>query len=438
MKKLLLSLLILLSANVVFAQFEKKIKSSDEDIQNPKKKINTKTWITRAVLYQDIYDEPTKGIWAGISQAEVNLILREQKTIGNEVETVGGYDYAVVVYPDKKLYFDQEAVLAFWEISKPIVENPLNIAYDAYMEAIKLDVAGKEKKKIKEGLDRLSKQYLTETSNDYSVEKYEKALTNIKRSLEISSNPVIGIIDTMAMYNAAMIAASAKDYKISEEYYKKAINLGYTNNGDTYYRLAYDVLAPQEKKEEQLKVLQEGLQKFPENTNIIFGLIDYYRFAGDDPAKVLPLLAQAKELDPNNAALYWAEGQLFQNIAETSNNDEDIQKATDNYNKSIELNPDYFNAYYGLGTMHYNRGAVLNNNANNVPVNQVDKYEALLKSSIEEFEKSLPYMLKAHELNPSEVVVVEVLKEIYYRLRNKGEEYEAQHKKFNDLLLEMK
>ncbi|MDR1055280.1 MAG: tetratricopeptide repeat protein [Prevotellaceae bacterium] len=437
MKKLLLAVFILLSVNVAFAQFEKKIKSSDEDVQNEKKKTNPKTWISRAELFQNIFDEPVKSLWERMSQMEVNLVLRDQKVIGNEVDKIGEEDYTILIYPDKKLYFDAEGLLRAWVVTKKEVEDPLQTAYDAYMEAIKLEKdKGVGNKKINAGMIRLSNQYKSKATNSFNLEDFNAALKNFKQSLACTSNPVVGITDSLVIYYTGVTANVLKDNKTAEEYFNKAIQIGYTLNGEAYQRLAM-LYGEEGKKEQQLATLEAALKKFPENSQIMLSLIDYYRFAGDDPKKVLPLIEQVKATEPNNAALFYAEGTLYEKIADDTKSEDDYNKAIECYKKAIEIDPNYFFGYYGLGALYFNRAAIYNNEAVETPVNQVEKYEQLLKLAEEQFELSLEPMLKAYELNPNEKVIVQSLKDIYFRFRTKKTEYQVEYDKFNNILLEM-
>ncbi|MCC8062594.1 MAG: hypothetical protein LIO68_05050, partial [Rikenellaceae bacterium] len=53
------------------------------------------------------------------------------------------------------------------------------------------------------------------------------------------------------------------------------------------------------------------------------------------------------------------------------------------------------------------------------------------------YESAIELLEKAHELNPKEVTVVDLLKGLYYQKQDEGPEMEAKYKKYNDLLKEM-
>ena len=56
--------------------------------------------------------------------------------------------------------------------------------------------------------------------------------------------------------------------------------------------------------------------------------------------------------------------------------------------------------------------------ANAVPTSNNEAYEAELAKADEWFKKALPYMEKCYELKPDDRMVLESLKNLYYRLRD--------------------
>ena len=112
----------------------------------------------------------------------------------------------------------------------------------------------------------------------------------------------------------------------------------------------------------------------------------------------------------------------------------DFDNAKASYEKSVELKPDYFAAYYNLGALFFNKGADMLQEANNIPANQQSKYEAAVKESFKELEKALPYLEKAYEIDSEDRSTIQTLKEIYFKIRNDKEEYMTKYKKYNELL----
>lgn len=427
MKKLFLAVVLLISTQAAFSQaFSKKIESSDNSIQDPKKMEQPKTWIARAQLFQDIAEAPIKGLWAGMSEMEYNLLSAELgKATSTATETIGGQQYDVKVYDDKKVFFDVNKVVAFWDITSYATPNPLKKAYEAYEQAIKLDVDKKNSKKIAAGLERLSGQAKNQGSNDFQMGRMKEALDNFALSLDCSSDPLIGKSDSVILYYAGVIASDLKEYDKAEKYFRKAIEINYVKDGDVFSHLG-QILLNEQKQEDALKVLQEGLTKHPENQDIIISLINAYMTVGRDPKEILPLLHQAQKAQPQNASLYFAEAQLYEKT-------NDMAKAAEFYTKSTEIDAKYFYGYYALGILLFNQGVKFQDDANGVDLSNNAEYERLMALSNEYFEKALNPFLKAYELNKTEKSVLQALKDIYFRFRSKSPEFEANATKFKEL-----
>ena len=95
----------------------------------------------------------------------------------------------------------------------------------------------------------------------------------------------------------------------------------------------------------------------------------------------------------------------------------DEENAVKSYEKAMEVDPKFFNAYYNLGALYYNKGVKQIEVANAVPPSENDKYEAELKKADAEFAKALPYMEKCEEINPDDPMTLESLKNLYYRMK---------------------
>jgi tetratricopeptide (TPR) repeat protein len=93
-----------------------------------------------------------------------------------------------------------------------------------------------------------------------------------------------------------------------------------------------------------------------------------------------------------------------------------LDEAVAAYKKSIELKPDNFDAVYNLGALYFNDGAELANKANKIPANKVAEYDAAKKKFEAKFKDALPYLEKAHQINPTDIATMESLRQLYARL----------------------
>src|SRR5690606_25765421 len=101
------------------------------------------------------------------------------------------------------------------------------------------------------------------------------------------------------------------------------------------------------------------------------------------------------------------------------------------YEKAIEVNPEYFDAYYNLGALYYNNGVKQQEVANKIPASENARYEEEVKKADVWFEKALPLMEKCRELKNDDPYSLESLRNLYYRLKMM-EKYEEVMKAIED------
>ncbi|MCB0484070.1 MAG: tetratricopeptide repeat protein, partial [Flavobacteriales bacterium] len=122
--------------------------------------------------------------------------------------------------------------------------------------------------------------------------------------------------------------------------------------------------------------------------------------------EALTNLNVAVEKDPSNHMFYFARGTILDNKG-------NMEAAVADYKKSIELKPDFFDANYNLGAAYYNQGAAQLNAANDIPPSKVKEYDAARATALESLKLSLPYLGKAHAINPIDEATITSLKTVY-------------------------
>jgi tetratricopeptide (TPR) repeat protein len=404
-------------------KFLGKIAKSDTEIADPKKGADPKTWINRAQLFKDIYDAPRKNLVLGIAQLQVKLLFKDEKFRTDNVE-IDGTAYEILRSTDKKLYFDESGVLAFWIIEDKVVDDPLLKASEAYVKAYELDAKGSQTKKIKEGLTILSYNLLQEGSAAYTLHEYDKALHCFENALKITDHPTINIIDSANVYNTGLIARLAGDNEKAIEYFGKAIEIGYESQGNAYANYA-SLLRERGDTLKSMEILNQAFIKYPKNQDILIQLINAYMSAGSDLSAALPFIKEAQQNEPDNASLYNAEGIIYEQLKE-------VEKAFESYMKALELDPDYFASQYSIGALFYNQAVELQNEAGN----ELDdaKYRQLDEAMKAAFKRALPYLVRAHELMPEERSIVETVRGIYYRFREESPDLSERFEYYSKML----
>lgn len=293
------------------------------------------------------------------------------------------------------------------------VENGYEQAVDFYKKAIELDAIGDEKGKGKNKFSKEIKLALTMFTNDltnsaidnFNKEDFAGALFDFESILwanQFDNAAYNEAADSVFIWNAALGAYNAKNWPKSELYLGKSIDLKYP--GADAVLLLNNVFTETQDKDKQVENLKKGLSIYPENQSILTTLIQFY-ITEQKNAEALEYLNSAIEKDAKNPSFYYARGVLYEPTDKT--------KSIENYEKSLEIDPQFFNSLYNLGVIYYNIGVEASNKANDLT--DYKQFEKAKADADVIFKQSLPYMEKAAQIQPNEPAVLESLKSLYYR-----------------------
>ncbi len=202
--------------------------------------------------------------------------------------------------------------------------------------------------------------------------------------------------------------------------------------------------AAMKQREFSRNYLEAGFAKYPQSQVILIGLINYYLESKQDPSRLFELIAAAKANEPNNASLYYVEGNIYNELRQAIKGDteDDLAKrqqyfdsAVNAYDECVKVSPEYEFGYIGKGLLYYNYAIELQDKAS-TEMNQA-KYEAILAQMEDALQNALNPFESAYNIskdNALRVNIAEYLKNIYYRFYSKGAEYEEGYKKYNEVV----
>ena len=428
-----MALAVLLTIQIADAQVKtpadakKAVESATTAAENPKKASKPATWLKLAGAYMDAYTAPMGNGWIGANKQELTFIMGSDKPTSTQTVTLAGEQYSKETYSTMNYYFNANNQLALIEVTKPVYEDALDKALEAYRKAAEVDVKGSKTKDIDAGIKNISAKYVEQGMNKYMFGDLKAASVCFEKAVNASESAPTPAIDTMAIYNAGFTAWMTQDYAKAEPFFKRCLDLGYAEDGEVYAKLA-DIYSKLDKKEDAKSVLEKGFSAYPQNQSIIIGLINYYIESGEQPDELFALLDVAKKNEPNNASLYYVEGDIHNKLG---HKDEAIAA----YLKSNEIDPNYEFGLIGIGILYYNEALEIQEKA----ANEFDdaKYAAL----IEEFETALMNAIDPFEKafnitkdNQIKVGIAEYLKNIYYRFRDKDPKYEEGYNKYSTIV----
>ena len=286
------------------------------------------------------------------------------------------------------------------------VENPLETAYQSYQKAIELDDKGRVGKQIDLFLQPLLNDFLNQGIEAFNDQDYKTSYHSFVYAVKVGQAPIFGgDVDTSLVYNVGLAAYNANMYDEAIESFQEVAALGYEEG--TPYILIKNAYIAQGDSANALAALQKGFEHHPENENLVIELINYYLLSGGDD-QALEYISIAIRDDPENASFWHAQGVLYDKKGMA-------EKAIESYTRSVELNPDNFESYYNLGALYFNKGVTMANDA--LEIQNPDEYAKALDKADVEFNRSLPWLEKAHELKDDDMGTMETLRILYYRLK---------------------
>ncbi|MBR7183508.1 MAG: hypothetical protein IKD41_05905, partial [Alistipes sp.] len=241
---------------------------------------------------------------------------------------------------------------------------------------------------------------------------------------------------------SAFLGADNKQYFIDgEKYLDKARELGYVDEtGNLYYYLFHCYYGQREDNKENLvkakNILLEGIEKFPKNERILDGLMSLYTAEEGvgDPAELVTMIDKFLSETPDNPDLWFGRGRVFYKL---KNFDECIAS----FKKIDELKPNDYDTNFYIGYFYIEKGdeenRIFNTKLDSFTSN--DEYVSERKKVRAVYMQSIPYLEKAHTLNPENADCAQMLKEVCFMLRDeegimdKYTKYNAIYKKLKGL-----
>lgn len=385
----------------------KEVERSDKTLENEKRAIKGQTWLDRAEVFYKISAVVPTQIYGGMTLKDLTASIgKDHKT--SEVTLPNGSKYLMVSIPEVDVYLIDD-VVQFWNEKIVVYENAPGKAVEAFKKAAELDP--KLAPKAKDGLMRMSDIYKMQAISQYNLGEYEAAANDYLNAFNVQIDPIVGVVDKDAIYNAGYIYLVNENYPKAIEIYEEAIANDVWENGDIAYYLSWAYLKTENQTDKAKDVLQRGFKLFPENDKIVEGLINYYYMTEGDFSEITDVLEAAIKKDPSKL-IYWSGlGQAYLTKG-------DLDKTVEFYTKFVEQFPDEFAANYYLGDQLMEKGLKLLDDAeDNASLSKAQKDE-LRSEALGIFKKALPPLMKAYDEQPNEKAVVQRIKHVLFQLQD--------------------
>lgn len=305
--------------------------------------------------------------------------------------------------------------LNIYQDKKLLAKYPdaLEIAYVSLQNCIKAD-ADYTKDNAQDVYSRvvaIGECYFQDGIEQFNNKAYGDAAASFRKSYDISltgSRP-----DTSALENAGLAFMRGELYDEALATYVDLKNLGY-DKVDLYKNMAacYTLKGDDENS---MKVINEGLEKYPGDAGMIIEKVNLYLKQGKGE-EALGDLNKLQELDPNNVSILFTLGSIF---GDDTHDIFDADKAIGYYTRIIELDPTYYDAHYNLAMVYItlsNQKITEANEITGASMAEIERYNKLMDESTEYLRQGLPYAKTAYEAQPSDDLK-HLLKTLYVKLK---------------------
>ena len=385
MKKVMILLAIVLTANVMMAQKKDR---------------------TDAFMYN-------KNGQYEKAMVSIEKCVNHEQFLGQKPEwQAEAWLYRAVIY--------QNVLQSNDEALKAKAPDALETVYESLMKCMENEsFLNENKQDIYQRVGSVMTAYYTKGADAYNAGDFAAAAPLFKKAYDIAKQ--LGTNDANDMLNlAATSGLRAGDYATALAYFTELKDNG-VDTADTYRHLAacYTGIG---NTEMAMQMINAGLEKDPSNGQLILEKVNAYLKEGKG-AEAIEDLDKLKELDPNNASLYFVLGTIY---GDEEKEVYDADKAVENYTRAIEINPDYFDAIYNLGALYITMSNKLKAQANEITgfsKAEIAQYDELIAQAEELLRTGLPYVEQAYRTQPTEEVK-SVLKTMYVQL-NMTEEAKA-------------
>jgi tetratricopeptide (TPR) repeat protein len=385
MKKVMILLAIVLTANVMMAQKKDR---------------------TDAFMYN-------KNGQYEKAMVSIEKCVNHEQFLGQKPEwQAEAWLYRAVIY--------QNVLQSNDEALKAKAPDALEIVYESLMKCMENEsFLNENKQDIYQRVGSVMTAYYTKGADAYNAGDFAAAAPLFKKAYDIAKQ--LGTNDANDMLNlAATSGLRAGDYATALAYFTELKDNG-VDTADTYRHLAACYTGTGN-TEMAMQMINAGLEKDPSNGQLILEKVNAYLKEGKG-AEAIEDLDKLKELDPNNASLYFVLGTIY---GDEEKEVYDADKAVENYTHAIEINPDYFDAIYNLGALYITMSNKLKAQANEITgfsKAEIAQYDELIAQAEELLRTGLPYVEQAYRTQPTEEVK-SVLKTMYVQL-NMTEEAKA-------------
>ena len=271
-------------------------------------------------------------------------------------------------------------------------------------------------------VSNLANQTLTDANAALEKKDFKTAAPKFLDVFNLTK--ALGASDELYKYQAAISYFNADDYTNSLNIIKELAANNFTGKSETqtkdYNRDLY-VLALNNlyRSKTTDAILDEALKKYPNDSDIATLATAIYQQSGDS-GKMKEQLEENVKINPKD------QGSLY-NLGSLYLQDNDAEKAKEYLKRSLEVNPNHIESNINMALAYLmNEKEYIEKINENLGSSKAQRavYEEYSKKRKDAYTEALPYLLKAHELDKTNLQYVKYLVSAYKATENTAKEDE--------------
>jgi tetratricopeptide (TPR) repeat protein len=263
----------------------------------------------------------------------------------------------------RSLFASAIAVTDTTDLNNSIAKQ--KIAEEAIAKAKTLDIKGNEKDNIENSQKNVRNSILVRGSVSYNRKDYALALSSFEQLLVL--NPK----DTSMYVNAGVTAKMLKKYPEAIGHFKKVIELNSPMSRDLYSEITAMLMNNMQDTVGAMKLMDEALVKFPDDTDFIGMQTDIYIKNGN------------------------------------------IEKSQELLNKLIAKDSKRAVYHFLLGETYYKQALNMQDTRKKIDAKKVKEFDAITAKMTAFIDQAIPFYKKTLDLDANFVPALESLKQIY-------------------------
>ncbi len=239
----------------------------------------------------------------------------------------------------------------------------------------------------------VGQEFYSRAIKAYNIDKdYAKAMQLCEQSIAMFNESGDKKSTDQVYYLAGLCAKVLHDNDALAKYFKPLVRR--KTDKPAVYRALFDMYKAEGQNEEAMKVANNYVKNHPEDYNATLLLAEGY-LVNNNIEKANEQINNTLNLTRENPALY---AQILGQAAAILELSKDYAGAEARYQESLTMNPNQYEANYGLGTMIFNRAVDMVNSANEIQPEddpEGERYAMMIEEANGYFRQSTQYFNSA-------------------------------------------